>query len=1017
MQPLNILILEASSDATEKIGQLSFQSPLASYRLLEASVEEAASGSPGRVDDFKPHCSLLAWSKNGPGTARALALLAGNKGQPDFPVVILTESDDEVASELIRAGAQDSICIGSCTPAEFHKILQKAMLRHEFSTRRAASKAQPPSLQDVLETTADQFAVLSPDGKLLEANRAALAAAASTAAEVEGTPLWKTAMFHAGSEGAELISQAIPKVAAGESVRFAAPIRSAGEKEIISDISLTPILDGDGNVSRIVFEAHDITEQKRREAELASANTRLLKILNSTTDGFAVFDNNWCYTYFSDKAVQILGKSREEVLGRNVWELFPRAVGTQFYHGYHHAVETGQPVHFEEYYPAPLDCWLECHCYPSEGGLSVYFHDVSARKNVESALRESEERLRGTFENAAIGIAHVGVDGRWLRMNPALCRITGYSPEELELLTFADITHEEDRESDLELAQSVVDGKINTYSMEKRYLRKDGSVVWVNLTVSLLRDVEGNPLHFISMVDDISAKKAALEELNKQRHFVERLMHVMPNVLYVISMEEQRVVWANRILGLALGYTREQLSDFGSRLVDKIMHPDDMAKRPAYFDKLRHSAEGKIFNFEYRLLDAQGEWRWFQSHDTAFSRDKDGNIRELIGTASDITERKLAENALKEGARRKDEFLAMLGHELRNPLGAIRHAVQITKESANDDEAINWAREIMDRQSLQLSRMVDDLLDVARINKGSIELRLEDLDLKTVLHRAVAAVRPLMEAKSHACMVEIDSEPTRVHGDAARLEQVIVNLLSNAAKYTSEGGNIWVGCHAEKGQAIVIIRDNGVGIEPKLLPHVFDLFTQADSSIDRAQGGLGIGLTVVKSLVEMHGGHVFASSDGIGCGATMTLHLPLVAEVPLTDSKVAAMNAPVKITKPPRVLIVDDHADAAQTLGRLLTRRNCEVKIAHDGPGGVAAALEFMPEVLLLDLGLPGFDGYQLATILRQDSRFSKALFVAISGYAQEADRKLSHAAGFDLHCAKPIDFTQLLTAIQAHVL
>ena len=369
-----------------------------------------------------------------------------------------------------------------------------------------------------------------------------------------------------------------------------------------------------------------------------------------------------------------------------------------------------------------------------------------------------------------------------------------------------------------------------------------------------------------------------------------------------------------------------------------------------------------------------------------------------------------SEEALRLADRRKDEFLAMLGHELRNPLAAIRHAVSFRHECPEDEAGRHWADEVIDRQSAQLARMVDDLLDVERINRGRIELRPSLLDLDHVLTRAVEAVHPLMEQKHHVLSYQKAGQPLAVRGDSARLEQVFVNLLNNAAKYTPGEGRIVLAAGRELDEAVITITDNGVGIDPSLLPHVFDLFTQAHTSLDRSEGGLGIGLTVVRSLIEMHSGKVGIAANRGTTGTTFTVRLPLADEMP-SAAPARALDSPEIHMRSERikVLIVDDHIDGAQTLARLLTRRNCEVRIAHDGQAGVAAAREFHPEVLLLDLGLPGIDGFEVARTLRADPSFAEALFVAISGYAQESDRRKTASAGFSQHCAKPVDFKALM--------
>jgi PAS domain S-box-containing protein len=440
--------------------------------------------------------------------------------------------------------------------------------------------------------------------------------------------------------------------------------------------------------------------------------------------------------------------------------------------------------------------------------------------------------------------------------------------------------------------------------------------------------------------------------------------------------------------------------------------PEELARQEELLQQtLRKGGQGAR---EFRIRRRNdGAIRNIQAVETVRA-DADGKVICVVGTNLDITQRKADEAALGEAARRKDEFIAMLSHELRNPLTAIRNAVRIAGDAAGDAATAQWAGQVVDRQSMQLSRMVDDLLDMARINRGRIELRRVELDLRTVLDHAAAAARPWLSQRSQEFDAEMSDEPLWINGDEARIEQIFVNLLNNAAKYTQEGGRIQLVARRLGSEAVVSVTDNGSGIPPNLLPHIFDLFTQGDTTLDRAQGGLGIGLTVVQSLAVMHGGAASASSAGHGAGSTFTVRLPLIGA---PGVKGRAPQAPAPRPRLPaslRILIVDDHDDAASTLGRLLTGRGAHVRVAHDGPEGIGAAAEFQPQVLLLDIGLPGCDGYELARTLRGRPGLEHALFVAVSGYAADADRAKSLQAGFDFHFAKPVDFDALLGVVRS---
>ena len=357
---------------------------------------------------------------------------------------------------------------------------------------------------------------------------------------------------------------------------------------------------------------------------------------------------------------------------------------------------------------------------------------------------------------------------------------------------------------------------------------------------------------------------------------------------------------------------------------------------------------------------------------------------------------------LAAAARQKDEFLAMLAHELRNPLAPIRNAAQVIRLLALADPNVQRATGMIERQLAHLARLVDDLLDVSRITSGKITLRREPTDLSAVVTQAVETSRPLIDERRHTLTETLPPEPVPVKGDATRLAQVIDNLLNNAAKYTPEGGRIDLALAREGATAAVRVRDTGAGIPPEMLPHVFGLFTQVDRTLDRSQGGLGIGLTLVKRLTEMHGGTVHAFSAGPGQGSEFVVRLPMIDGGPRSTAAPADLSAAPTRRQPLRVLVVDDNVDAAESLAMLLRVEGHEVEAVHDGPSALAAARRFRPQVVLLDLGLPGMDGHEVARRLRQEPDLGPLRLVALTGYGQDDDRRRSQAAGFDAHLVKP---------------
>jgi signal transduction histidine kinase len=362
--------------------------------------------------------------------------------------------------------------------------------------------------------------------------------------------------------------------------------------------------------------------------------------------------------------------------------------------------------------------------------------------------------------------------------------------------------------------------------------------------------------------------------------------------------------------------------------------------------------------------------------------------------------------ALREADRRKNEFLAMLAHELRNPLASIGSAVSLLKET-QDNENRAWAANVIDRQGRQLARLVDDLLDVSRITRGKIDLRRQLLDGACCLASACEAVAPLIEGRDQTLVTDIPSGVLWLEADPTRLEQIAVNLLVNAAKYTKTGGRLWLEARRERDEIVIELRDSGIGIVPSKIPEMFELFAQGERSAARSEGGLGIGLTVVRALCELHGGSVSARSEGPGRGSTFSVRLP-AADAPASSPVSEAPAPPVADGAGARILIVDDNLDSAQGLGRLLRRRDFEVRLAHDGLSALKAAKAFSPSAILLDIGLPEMDGYEVARRLRMEPACAKATIIAVSGYGQEEDRRRSKQAGFDHHLVKPVNFEQV---------
>ncbi len=398
--------------------------------------------------------------------------------------------------------------------------------------------------------------------------------------------------------------------------------------------------------------------------------------------------------------------------------------------------------------------------------------------------------------------------------------------------------------------------------------------------------------------------------------------------------------------------------------------------------------------------------------DGDFTEDDEAIVVQLAQMASVALENARLYQELRENDRRKDEFLAMLAHELRNPLAAVSNAVAVARRGQGSEDALDWGLDVVDRQVRHLARLIDDLLDVSRITRGKIRLRKGPIDVLGVVRGASEVVRPLVEDRKHELILTVPPGPVLAEADPTRLEQILVNLLTNAAKYTPSGGTIRLEVRRERAEIVFRVEDNGVGIAPEQLPGMFVLFAQGDRSLARSEGGLGIGLTLVRALAEMHGGSIAAFSDGPGHGSQFEVRLPAASTTRPAPPVHPSVDPPQAHCA--RVLVVDDNLDTAEGMVRLLRLLGHEVRMAHDGPSALEEARRFRPSHILLDIGLPGMDGYEIALRLRSEAGVKHAIIIAISGYGEEDARKRGREAGFDHHLVKPVDYETLLRLLAA---
>jgi PAS domain S-box-containing protein len=478
----------------------------------------------------------------------------------------------------------------------------------------------------------------------------------------------------------------------------------------------------------------------------------------------------------------------------------------------------------------------------------------------------------------------------------------------------------------------------------------------------------------------------------------------------ITTDNDGRIAFMNGAAEVSTGWKQEEC--IGRLLEDIFQIRNEDTGKPVENPVLRVRARGTVVGLANHTILIRKDGGQVPIDDTAAPiRDRDGHMIGVVLVFHDVGDRRRLErelrqqtHALKEADARKDEFLAMLGHELRNPLATLRNCVHMLLSDPTRVRDPMSLAQMMSRQTHQLTRLVDDLLDISRITRGLVRLDKHPIHLNSVIEHAVETVMPLVLERQHELVVQMPAERLTVDADLTRLSQAVCNLLTNAAKFTNTGGKITVDGWGKSGRAFVRVRDTGIGIRAELLPYIFDLFRQADRSLDRSQGGLGIGLTVAQNLVQMHGGNIEARSEGPGRGAEFILSLPLSVGL-VTDTVVTA---PATHRLEQKVLIIDDNVDAAQSLAMVVGSWDCKVEIMADGQAALVHASEYPPDVVLLDIGLPGMDGYEVAQRLRQQTRTAACTIIAISGYGAEGDRRRAHDAGFDHHLTKPVDIAQL---------
>jgi len=767
--------------------------------------------------------------------------------------------------------------------------------------------------------------------------------------------------------------------------------------------------EGEGDARRatsLVGTVTDITERKQAEASIREAHGRTAAILESIADAFYSLDDQWRFVMVNPAAERApFGRPASELVGKVIWDVFPKIPGTRIHQHYLDAVAKRSHEHYEAV--SPLNGrWYEVFMFPRTGGLDVYLRDIDDRKKAEEALKQSEQRFRTIAEALPVLISLSRAEDSTIAFtNTAYNEAFGFREEEIIGRKGPDVYY--DPADRAKMIDDIRDkGFVSNYQLKAK--KADGTPIWL---LSSVRPItfEGKPGILGASVDiteRIRAEKA-LRASEERLKLAQQIAHLGS---WELDLVANRLSWSDEVYRI-FGFEPQEFGATYQAFLEAV-HPEDRAAvDSAYSSSLREGRDG--YEIEHRIIrKSTGEIRTVHEK-CEHVRDQSGGIVRSLGMVQDITERKRAEEALHaanlqlaEADRGKNEFLAVLSHELRNPLSPIRNSLYILEHAAPGAEQSKRALDVIGRQVVQLARLVDDLLDLTRVSRNKIQLQRRPLELNDVVRRTVDDHHSLFEEKGLVVETTFAPERLPVDGDVERIAQVVGNLLHNAAKFTPSGGRVRVVTAAVPStrRATVRVIDSGVGIEPAMLCRLFEPFVQADATLDRSKGGLGLGLALVKGLVEMHGGRVCAYSDGPGKGAEFVVEFPLdgTARADLSPAAVGTAG------RQRRVLIIEDNRDAADSLREVLQFGGHVVEVAYNGPDGLAQARSFNPEIVLCDIGLPGMDGYQVARSFRADEALKGVYLVALSGYALPDDLQRAWEAGFERHLAKPSSLEKL---------
>jgi two-component system CheB/CheR fusion protein len=852
--------------------------------------------------------------------------------------------------------------------------------------------------------------ILAEDGEFLLVSDVWFALTGYTAEEIPDLRSWLMRAFEAAADGVHAYVHALFE---NEEPHHgdALAVRTKGGEERLWEFSSAPMGRArDGRRLRISM-ARDVTEEEHARRQLIESEQRFRTMADSAPVLIWMTGTDKLCTWFNRGWLDYRGRTLEQEQGNGWAEGIHPDDLERCQHTYDWCFERREPFEIEYrlrrydgVYRWILDRGVPRH--DGSGAFAGYIGsglDITDRREAEAAMERSQRWLeRITAASPDVIAVHDATTGRLVYANREIGSILGYTIEDLEAMGdgVGRLVHPDDLPDVERLYQEM---RANPSNEVRKYVHRlrhaNGTYRWLEVrVVPFERNQAGEILQSLIIARDVTEIRSAEQALRESESRFRRAVLDAPLPM-MLHAEDGEILAVSDSLLAATGYARDMIGNLDDWL--RLAHGPDAEAVHARIRQAFASADAQVPH-ELPVRIQSGAIRRWLYHVSAPQALPDGR-RYCIELAVDVTELRAAQQALEESGRQKDNFLAMLGHELRNPLAAIRHVTEMLELHGADEEQLARLRKVLDRQTQQMARLIDGLLDVSRIVRGKLRLERQTIDLMRVLSDVLEDRRADIEAAGMALDIDLAGTPLHVRGDPTRLAQVFDNLLGNAVKFTEAPGLITVTARRHGETARVLVHDTGIGIDPELKEHIFEPFQQAPQSLERAAGGLGLGLSLVKGLIELHGGTVSADSEGPGKGTTFTIELPLV-----TAPVVPAPSAAVLPPHPVSILIVEDNEDTADLLGELLRVKGHHAVVAHTGTAGLAMAQREHPDVILCDLGLPEMSGYDVARAIRSDATMADIWLVALSGYGQQKDRQHSKEAGFDAHLTKPVDLAAI---------